>query len=169
MDNKPAIPQDRVFLDTSRFHHTRTGLIVHGLPSWNECVEHLANLRTAEIAVQLCIGDLLNFMEAQWGEDWTQAVDAFDYNVRSLGNMKSVARAFPPTRRRENIPYTYYQAIQGLSEEEQERLLDMVETENLHVRHLRNKVRALKGEKGEAWACIHNPITVCALCGEEME
>lgn len=156
-------------LDTNNFHYTKQGLMVHGLPSFEDCEQQLSVLRTVSGACQLWIGDLLNYMEGAFGEEYAQVLDALDYSAGSMANMKSVSKAFPPSRRRENIPYGYYQAVQGLPADEQEELLDKVESgEITSLRHLRNKARKSKATQGQE-PCNHEMVRTCIRCGEVVD
>lgn len=157
-------------LDTNNFHYTKQGLMVHGIPTFADCEEQLTILRTVSNAAQLWIGDLLNYMEGAFGEEYAQVLDALDYSAGSMANMKSVAKAFPPSRRREQaIPFSYYQAVQGLPVDEQESLLDKVELgEITSLRHLRNKAKKTKTAEGQE-PCIHETVKTCIRCGEVID
>lgn len=162
--NKSLQPQD-----SHHFRYTKKGLFVHGLPSFEECEQELNVLKEINAVCQFLIGDLLNYMEVSYGETYTQAVTAFDYSVQTLANMKSVARAFPPSRRREGIPFSHHAAIQGLPNEQQNELLDEIEKEHLNIQHLRNKVRQLKGTNKNPEPCSHEAVMTCMHCGKVME
>ena len=164
-----AETKDIAMQDTPYFQHTPTGLMIHGLPSFKECCDHLNTLKMINVVSQFWIGDLLNYMEVSYGETYTQAVTAFDYSVQTLANMKSVARAFPPSRRREGIPFSHHAAIQGLPNEQQNELLDEIEKEHLNIQHLRNKVRQLKGTNKNPEPCSHEAVMTCMHCGKVME
>lgn len=155
-------------LNKKYFQLTPQGLQIQSNPTFEACEEGLHVLRKVDHCIQWAIGDLLNYMESKWGETYAQAVDAFDYSVGSLANMKSVAKAFEPSRRREKVPFSYYPAIQGLDKEDQETMLDQVENGEIDsLSHLRNKAKIIKKHstvpKSE---CIeHEIISVCKKCG----
>lgn len=167
MNNKMAANPETISLQSPHFRYTPEGLFVEGKPSYEQCETELNKLKHLNKALQFFIGDLLNYMEGRFGESYSQALDAFDYSIGSLANMKSVAKEFPANRRREAIPYTYYAALQSLDKDQQEHLLDQVEMgEITALKHLRNKANIIREHSKRPKAeCEHENMLICKLCG----
>lgn len=165
--SKSLVKSNALSLDSPHFLYTAEGLFVEGSPTFEQCETELSKLKHINKALQFFIGDLLNYMEGQFGESYSQALDAFDYSIGSFANMKSVAKEFPADRRRESIPYTYYAAIQSLDAEIQEDLLDKVETgEIATLSHLRNRAKIIRKHSGASKAeCEHENMLICKKCG----
>ena len=93
------------------------------------------------------------------------------YSIEQLRNFKSVAKAFPPGRRRENIKYTWYAELQGLPRTTQEDYLRRLEagTQKGSPKDVRPVRRALSSRsvgKLERYEHIcDNFIRVCLDCG----
>ncbi|RJQ39450.1 MAG: hypothetical protein C4555_03290 [Dehalococcoidia bacterium] len=165
--NKLAKNPETLSLESPHFRYTIKGLIVTGQPTFKACEEELYKLKKINTACQLWIGMLLNFMQDKWGEEYSQVLDVLDYTAGSLANMQSVARQFPPERWREGIPYSYYQAITSLDKEQQEKLLDEVESGKIMaLKHLRNKANIIRKHSGASKAeCEHENMLICKKCG----
>lgn len=170
MTTKLATKPEILSSASPHFRYTPEGLLVEGKPSYQQCEHELGILKRINRLAQFWIGDLLNYMEAEYGESYSQALDAFDYSLGSLANMKSVSREFDSSRRREHIPFSYYAALQSLEPAQQEELLDKVEAgEITALSHLRNRAKIIKEHSNRSKAgCEHNTIVICQLCGEVM-
>ena len=166
--NKLATKSEILSLVSPHFKYTSKGLTIEGRPSFQICEQELYKLKTINTACQLWIGILLNWMQDNFGEDYSQVLDALDYSVGSLANMQSVAREFPPERWREGIPYSYYQAITSLDKEQQEKLLDEVESGQITaLKHLRNKASIIRKHSGVSKTeCEHENMLICKKCGK---
>lgn len=92
-------------------------------------------------------GDWINFGEQKYGEKYSQALEESDYSYGGLANASYIAREFEFSRRRENIPISFYQEIASLTEEEQDKLLDECEENNWKQRDLREAARRCRIEK----------------------
>lgn len=97
------------------------------------------------------IGDLLVYGEANYGEDYSQAIDASCIEPKTAKNRMAVCRAFGPARRREGLYLGHHAELTALSEKDQDRLLDLAIAEQLSVRQLRKLVRdEFPSEKAKA-------------------
>lgn len=134
-------------------------------------------LLTLERNAQWWVADWLRFGERQYGERYSQAVQtATGYAASTLANFCYVARAIPPSRRRERLDFSHHAAVASLPPDEQDELLDRAEREHLPVRALYDEVRTRRGEvpiptlteaaEGDASPVSHEHEYVCRTCGE---
>ncbi|HEY6020208.1 MAG TPA: hypothetical protein VIY48_09990 [Candidatus Paceibacterota bacterium] len=74
----------------------------------------LYNLLTMEGGVKWYIGDVLNYGDREYGEMYTQALNATHYTYQQLANMKYVARLFPVEWRIEGVKWEIYEVLAPL-------------------------------------------------------
>jgi hypothetical protein len=110
--------------------------LIHG--EWMLIGRHLGAISRCS---QWWIGDWVLYGTAKWGEKYSDAARATGYDPRSLANMASVAHAFPPSRRRDNLTWSHHAAMAGLNAGEQDRWLDQAVSERLSVADLRTELR----------------------------
>ncbi len=103
------------------------GLAISNNPSYEVCLAACKVLGKASKAIQFAIGDLLNYANIKFGELAGQLEHETGYSYQTLRNFKSTAGAFPPSRRRESIEYSFYREMQGLPHQTQEALLNKIE------------------------------------------
>lgn len=132
--------QSGLVMRSDGFQFTQTGLIVQGQPTFEQCEAMINKLHVVKDAVQMWLGDLLNYMEGRWGESYAQVVDGLDYAEGSLGNYQRVARQVPPPLRNENLRYNHYAAVAPLPKEKQVYWLEKAVKENLSARTLRKLI-----------------------------
>tara|TARA_Y100000310_G_scaffold161595_1_gene161492 strand:- start:1392 stop:1913 length:522 start_codon:yes stop_codon:yes gene_type:complete len=94
-------------------------------------------LRLMEGAVQFWIGDWIRYGQRRYGEMYSQALDATDYEHGSLRNMVYVAEAIETSLRNDNLSWHHHKAVAPLEPEEQREMLDRAEAEGLSVAALR--------------------------------
>lgn len=117
-------------------------------------------LKTYDSAIQWMLGDWLNHgikNADKWGKIDDQASDDegkyapllehTDYKFGTLANFASVARSVTHSRRRETVSFSHHVEIAKLSDDEQEKFLELAEQQNLSVRELR---KLIKGSNGKA-------------------
>lgn len=133
---------------------------------------------------QWWLGDWVRYGADKWGEKYTQAAKITGYDPRSLANMASIATAFEPSRRRDNLTWSHHVAVAALPEGEQETWLDRAVSEGFSVADLRTELRAVpkaeteappadlgagEGERQEADEKLeeqeHDPEVLCPRCG----
>jgi hypothetical protein len=151
---------------------TREGLLIMDDPDFNLCEKAYRDLNTVKGAVQFAIGDLLLYMDGKFGEMVSQLEEDTGYTRESLANFKSVAKAFPILRRRENVEYSFYKELQGLPEETQEKILDDIKAPDrpsLNQKEIRVIKRALGNRRKiptlRTPHVCSNVITLCLDCG----
>lgn len=78
-------------------------------------------------AVQWWLGDWVNYGEATYGETYSQALEATEYEEKTLRNYAYVARNIQMSRRRDNLTFSVHSEIVGLpTAKEQDRWLLIV-------------------------------------------
>jgi adenine-specific DNA-methyltransferase len=131
-------------LEYSGFKLQKTGLMPIGNPTfeqWQECGQFI---QKASGAVQLWLGDWLNYGEHKWGEKYAQAIEDTGLEYGSLRNAAYVAKQIDLSRRRDNLPFSHHQEVASLEPDKQTEVLDWAEEENATVREVRQKVRDVK-------------------------
>lgn len=128
-----------------------TGAIATREVSVREWLDALAWCRQVERASPFWIGDLLAYGERQYGETYTQALDATEYAYGTLANAMYVAKHVAPSRRRENLTFSHHQEVAALPPAEQDHWLARAEAEGFTVRQLRERVRTRATGPPELW------------------
>lgn len=102
-------------------------------------------LHQGQQAVAWHIGDWWAFGDHRYGERAKIAAEGiFGREYGTLANLASVARAYPPARRREVVSFTHHVEVASLEPEEADALLDRAERDHLSTRDLRREVQAMK-------------------------
>lgn len=120
---------------------TMTGMKVKHQPTYAEWETFGRELWSYKQAIQWCIGDWLNYGEKHYGDTYTQAIDMTNYTYGTLANYASVAREFPPERRREDVSFTNHQELAPLDTDEQDIFLNAIETKQATRDDIRNYKR----------------------------
>lgn len=153
-----------------QFKFSSTGIQIHPQTTFDQWQATGQYLQHIEGAIHWWIGDLFNYGEARWGEACYQIVDGYDFAVQTIRNDKWVAKAVPASLRRDTLHYSHHVEIASLEPNLQDELLNLAEEENLTVRELRQKVKAMKMQKNDndeekyrkiMWRII-NDITILA-------
>jgi N6-adenosine-specific RNA methylase IME4 len=107
------------------FRFTPTGLIVEGDPPFEEWERIGDYIRLTNQGCQWWWGDWLRYGEARtdYGERFSQALEASPYEERTLGNLKYVAENVPPSRRRDDVEFSVHFEAASLTPSEQKRFL----------------------------------------------
>lgn len=93
---------------------------------------------------QWWLGDWVRYGTGRWGEKYKEAARITGYDVQSLRNIAYVAGRVEASRRRDNLTWSHHAEISSLDPEEQERWLDLAESERLSVSDLRVELRAAR-------------------------
>lgn len=125
---------------------TMTGMQVKRQPTYDEWEAFGRELWSYKQAIQWCIGDWLNYGEKHYGDTYTQAIDMTNYTYGTLANYASVAREFPPERRREDVSFTNHQELAPLDTDEQDIFLNAIESKQA----TRDDIRTYKRKRKEA-------------------
>jgi len=95
-------------------------------------------LKSLDKKLQWAIGDWWIAGKQTYGERAEAAArDIFGLEFQTLMNVGSVARKFPPSRRREVLSFAHHAEVAALPAAEQENLLDLAETQGLSRAKLR--------------------------------
>lgn len=143
------------------FEFTRRGLVVHGQPPFEEWADVYKTLETMSGAIQLWMGDLLNYaeQEADYGEKYSQFLDQLAYGTQATWAW--VARKVEFSTRSENLSFEHHRKVAPLPPPEQDRLLREAEREGWSAAKLGRVIRAEKGDplsrtlyEGEGLLCL---------------
>lgn len=126
---------------------TTTGLKIRDGLSRDEWLKGWAQLKKVSGVVQWAMGDWLAYGERNYGEEIAQALDDDDYDYKTLTNWKYVAGKVDTSRRRESVSFSKHAEVAPLDPEDQDRVLEKAEKENLTVRQVRDEVKAIRGTK----------------------
>lgn len=129
-------------LTVGSFRMTRSGLVIAEEVDFEEWEAFGKYLAFAVGAVQLWIGDWLNFGERRWGERYSQVMDETGLSYKSLANASYVARQVDVSRRRENLSFGHHEAVAALEPEAQDRLLGLADAHGWTRSELRRQVAA---------------------------
>ena len=92
-------------------------------------------------------GDWCNFGERKYGEKYTQALEAGDYERGTLRNAAWVASKVGISHRCDNLSWSHHREVADLDPNDQGRWLDRAGKENLPSRELRALIRAERLER----------------------
>lgn len=99
----------------------------------------------------MMLGDLLRFGEDKFSETYADAIDATrDYMrvaIQTLKNWQWIAGRITPSRRRENLSLAHHEAVARLEIEDQDKFLDLAESDGMNVRELRSAIREARPSK----------------------
>lgn len=103
------------------------------------------------------VGDLLNYAEKHYERAWIDVIPPGTAR-KTANNLKWVCRKVPPEQRCFPLPFGFYSAVAGKSEEEKRILLEMVIEEGWSLKKLQweMKSRDAREEKSKI---------VCPQCG----
>lgn len=95
------------------------------------------------------IGDWLHYGERNYGETYSQAVEATGYKVKTLQNAMWVADRFPPEERREELSFSHHRAVASLESSPRGELLQRAVDEHMSEGELIGRVKAIKAAEKE--------------------
>jgi hypothetical protein len=128
-------------LSVGPFTATRRGLIVHSrdvpIEVWGAYIMALAE--TGE-ALQLILGDALNWGEETYGQECYQYLEQLGYVDGTYANWKWVAGRVKRSLRNENLTFSHHVPVAPLEPEEQEKWLSKAEEEGWSARQLRKEI-----------------------------
>lgn len=127
------------------FEFTPRGLVVHGAPGIDEWLRRIGELRDAQDALLWCLGDMLNYGEARYGEKYAQVAEDTGYDPDYLRNVAYVARQFDLSLRSDKLRWSHHRALaaQWIKPEDRARIIAEAEQDRLTVNEIRACVRML--------------------------
>ncbi len=121
------------FLSDENFRFTRTGVEVIGSPAFSHCEKKVIQSKEMKRLAPIWLGDLLNYMERQWGDKYAQVLDPLGYSYQTAANAKSVMGKVAPSARQPDLTLTHYKIAAPFDPPEQERLLRRAKEEGLNT------------------------------------
>ena len=129
---------------------------------WHRITEEVCRIfeftgkKHAQAAMML--GDLLRFGEEKFGENYADVIDSTrDYirvQIKTLTNWQWIAGKIAPARRRENLTLGHHEAVARLPIEDQDKFLDLAESDGMNVKELRGAIREARPSKRKTKAAI---------------
>lgn len=109
------------------------------------------DLRKAGKGVQFWIGDWIRYGEHEYGEKYSQAMDATDKALKTLQNYVFVAKNVHSSRRRELdvVDFSTHAEVASLPAKEQERILAAAEKDSMTVKQVRREASKVKRKTGK--------------------
>jgi N6-adenosine-specific RNA methylase IME4 len=101
-------------------------------------------LRYVAGAVQWWLGDWILFGERKYGEMYSQALEATEYEYQTLRDATWVADQFEMSRRRDNVSWSHHREVASLEPAEQDEWLDRTQDEGWTHKELRTEVQKAK-------------------------
>lgn len=110
-------------------------------------------------ASSFLVGDYLLYGEYTYGEKYTQAALLLGLSPQTLANYASIAKRVPPERRRVGVSFSIHGEVASLPPAEQNKWLDIAESEHLTKQEVRDRLRPPK-ELPPA----ERPLVTCPHC-----
>lgn len=110
------------------------------------------------------LGDWLNYGEANYGEKYTQAVDATGRSYQTLANAGYVAKYVETSRRRESLSWSHHAEVASLKPDEQSDWLDRAEIEGMTSKELRENIKGNGRPENEK-----SMMLTCPYCKKSWE
>lgn len=144
--NDIQLTQDKDIVYSS-FKLHKNGLTAIGTPTFEQWEEVGRFIKKAEGAVQLWLGDWVNYGEHAYGEKYSQALDVTELDYGTLRNAASVANRVDLSLRGDKLTYNHFKEIAPLEKKDQERFVKEAEEQDLSVAQLRQQIKAYKAKK----------------------
>lgn len=139
----PQLPPGN-FLDIPGCHFSRTGLEIDRGLKFDQWQRIGGVLRGIEGSIQFWIGDWIRYGEHEYGEKYSQAVEATNLDYQTLQDAVYVAQNVPISLRNENLSFSHHRAVASLPQTSQKKWLDRAEREELSYRELRKRIERAK-------------------------
>jgi hypothetical protein len=128
------------------FVPTSTGMRVVGDPSFEDWSEAFGGLKKINGCIQWLLGDMV-VHGANYGERYSQFLEASDYEEKTIRNADWVARSVSVSRRRDTLSWSHHAEVARLEPEQQNKWLQRAEAECLTLKQLRDLLRQERNEK----------------------
>lgn len=108
-----------------------------GLEEWGKAVELLSGL---SVASPWWIGDLLNYGELEYGEDYAQGIPE-GLSLSTIKGYMWVSEHVAPDNRRPTLSWSHHKVVAACDSDKQATLLEQAEDEGWSVAELRRQVK----------------------------
>ena len=141
-------PETGKLIKVRAFELEETCLKVNGMPTLEMWIRFGRFLKTAHESIQWCVGDWVNYGESRtdWGEKYTQALDALDYDYGYLRNIASVCGRYKPEDRHFEVTFSHHAETVALPEPARQEILQQVAEQSLSVEDTKVLVAQVTGE-----------------------
>lgn len=134
---------------TGSVNLTPVGLtIVESIP-YEDWIDLMKTLVRLETAFQFAIGDALIYGEAQYGEKYSQAMDATGLSYQSLANMVWVSKHVPIVNRVSDLSWTHHRVIASIDQCDQRAMLEWARDKSLSAADLQQHLSGKPPKKRE--------------------
>src|SRR3990167_209755 len=123
------------------FDFQRTGVVIKENTPIDEWLRIGEVLKKTNAATQWWIGDWLNFGEGKYGEMYSQALEATDYDYGTLRNFKFVASKVELSCRHDNLSFQHHWEVAKLEQTEQKKWLKEAVRQHWNVKELRQGIK----------------------------
>lgn len=130
-------------------HFEPTGLLIKDDLDYADWEQLGAALFTVGRAHSWWIGDWWAYGEARYGERASQVLKQDEMDFQTFANMGWVARRIETSRRREVLSWSHHAEVAARESAEQDRWLDLAETEGWTREQLRTEIRKAKHLEAE--------------------
>jgi len=130
---------------------TTTGIQVTATPTFEQWEGETQSLIVVHGMSPIVIGDLLNYGESMWPEEYAQVIDAYTgmYSPQTLANYKSVMKAVPHAVRQPGLKINHYDAVRALPPAQQAEVLKVAKAQSLGGEETRELVRRVQKGNGK--------------------
>jgi hypothetical protein len=101
-----------------------------------------ARLAAYSDAASWWLGDWMAFGQAKYGRRYKEGIALTGLEYQTLRNYATIARRFDVSRRRDNLSFQHHAEVCSLSDDDQERWLDVADRHGWSKTELRRRVRA---------------------------
>ncbi len=130
-------------------------ILLPGL-TWDEWLGAWQSLDQTNRSLPWLTGDALLYSQQNFGEQWSQAVDA-QYAEQYIRYLR-VSTLIPPAERRENFSWSAHRELAALAPAERAEILDLAEAQGWRSREIRDEVQRRKAlRKGNGGPPLDEP------------
>lgn len=140
---------DDSLIRTGNVNLSSVGLTVTNSLSYEEWIDLMRTLVRLETAFQFAIGDALIYGESQYGEKYSQAMDATGLSYQSLANMVWVAKHVPMHNRVQDVSWTHHRVVASVEQSDQKAMLEWARDKQMSAADLHNHVSGKPPKKRE--------------------
>lgn len=125
---------------TGNINLTPVGLTIVDAIPYEEWIDLMKTLVRLETAFQFAIGDALIYGETQYGEKYSQAMDATGLSYQSLANMVWVSKHVPIPNRVSDLSWTHHRVIASVEQQDQRPMLEWARDKKLSAADLHQHI-----------------------------